>query len=142
MLSDPDALDRFLDAVFHSSPLPVSVKTRLGMEDAEDWPELLEIFNRYPLCRLIVHPRVRSQFYKGSINGEMFRYTAENCKNSLCYNGDLRTKEDISAFSRAFPEISSVMIGRGLVADPGMLLPGGTDIALLEAFYEELLQQY
>ena len=35
MLRDPDSLDRFLDAIFTDAPLPISVKTRLGVEDPE-----------------------------------------------------------------------------------------------------------
>ena len=34
------------------------------------------------------------------------------------------------------------MIGRGLIADPGMLTPGGTTAAALEAFFGELLEEY
>ena len=34
------------------------------------------------------------------------------------------------------------MIGRGLIGDPGMLLPGGTDLKTLEAFFGALLDTY
>ena len=40
MLEDPDALDAFLDAVFSASPLPVSVKTRLGLTDVQEFPRI------------------------------------------------------------------------------------------------------
>ena len=46
MLRDQDALDRFLDAVFTASPIPVSVKTRLGLDNPGDFDQFLEIFNR------------------------------------------------------------------------------------------------
>ena len=45
MLADADALDRFLDAIFKGSPLPISVKTRLGLTDPEEFPALLDAFN-------------------------------------------------------------------------------------------------
>ena len=70
MLSDPDTLDRFLDAVFSKSPLPISLKTRLGMENPEDFVKILEIFNRYPVAELILHPRVRTDFYKLPVRQE------------------------------------------------------------------------
>ena len=142
MLADPEALDRFLEAVFSRTVLPVSVKTRLGMAEPEEFPRLLEIFNRYPIRLLIVHPRVRKQFYGGSVDREMFRYAVNHSKNPLCYNGDLRSMADISGFSGQFPQVDAVMLGRGLIADPGMLLPGGTDIKTLEAFYDALLEAY
>ena len=59
MLADPDGLDRFLDAVFQDAPLPISIKTRVGIHDDQEFPRLLEILNRYPIQELTVHPRVR-----------------------------------------------------------------------------------
>ena len=118
MLRDPDSLDRFLDAVFQDSPLPISVKTRIGYADAEEFYKILEIYNRYPIRELTVHPRVRSEFYKGSVHMDLFRYAAENSKAPLCYNGDLISTNAIAAFSQNFPQVEAVMIGRGLVAEP------------------------
>lgn len=142
MLADPDALDRFLDAIFEKAPLPVSVKIRLGLTDAGEFPPLLDIFNQYPIQELTIHPRVRKQFYNGSVDMEMFRYATQNSKNPLCYNGDLTSRGEIDTFSAQFPEIEAVMLGRGLVADPGMLATAGTTIPALEAFHNELLEEY
>ena len=64
MLRDSEHLARFLEEIFRDSVLPVSVKTRLGLEDPEEFPALLEVFNRYPITELTVHPRVRKDFYK------------------------------------------------------------------------------
>lgn len=142
MLRNTDELDRFLDSIFSESPIPISVKTRLGIENAEEFPALLEVFNRYPVAELTVHPRVRKQFYNGSADMDMFRYAAENSKNPLCYNGNLTCLDDISAFSAQFPQIESLMLGRGLIGDPGMLCPGGTTAETLERFTTELLEAY
>ena len=142
MLKDTEALDAFLDEIFHAAPLPISVKTRLGFADVQEFPALLEIFNKYPIRELTVHPRVRSQFYNGSVDMEAFAYAVAHSKNPLCYNGNLCSKADIEAFQKAFPTVASVMIGRALIADPGMLTPGGTTLDALEAFHGELLAQY
>jgi tRNA-dihydrouridine synthase len=142
MLRDLDQLDRFLDEIFRSSPLPVSVKTRLGIEKPEEFYPILEIYNRYPIKELTIHPRVRKQFYDGSVDMDAFRHAVTNSKNPLCYNGDLNSAADIAAFAAAFPDIDAVMIGRGLIADPGMLTPSGTQIAALEAFLNALLECY
>ena len=141
MLRDTDALNRFLDEIFHGSVLPISVKTRLGLESPEEFPAILDIYNQYPIKELTIHPRVRKQFYNGSVDMDMFRYAAENSKNPLCYNGDLTSAEQINAVSLEFPMVESVMIGRGLVADPGLLC-GGTDVAALEQFMNALLAEY
>ena len=141
MLRDLDALCRFLDEVFSKSVLPVSIKTRLGLEDPQEFPAILEIYNRYPIKELTIHPRVRKQFYDGAVDMEMFRYAAQNSRNRLCYNGDITELAQIDALQKEFPQLEAVMIGRSLIADPGMLC-GGTDKAALEAFMNELLARY
>ena len=142
MLRDPDYLDRFLEEIYAGAPLPISVKTRLGFADPEEFPRLLEIFNRYPICQLTVHPRVRQDFYSGSVNMDAFRYCLENSKAPVCYNGNLCRIAQIEAFHAEFPQVEAVMLGRGLAGDPGMLLPGGTTVEALDAFMEDLLCSY
>ncbi len=140
MLRDLGQLEQFLAEICAKSPIPVSVKTRLGLENAEEFPTILDIYNRYPIRELTVHPRVRKQFYDGSVDLEMFRYAVENSKIPLVYNGDLQTKSDISEFTKKFPQVEAVMLGRGLIGDPGMLT--GTDVATVEAFHNALLEEY
>ncbi len=142
MLRDLDGLDAFLYEIFSRTPLPVSVKTRIGFADPEEFPRILEIFNRYPIRELIIHPRVRTAFYKGSVDLDAFRYGVENAKIPLCYNGNLCYRRQIEALSTEFPQVGAAMIGRGLIADPGMLTPGGTTAASLEAFHNALLEEY
>ncbi len=142
MLADSDDLGRFLDAIFKDSPLPISVKTRLGLTAPEEFPALLEVFNRYPIRELTVHPRVRKQFYQGDVDAEMFRHAARESKNPLCYNGDLFSRQDCDKIAVEFPHVEAVMLGRGLVADPGMLLPDGTTRETLEQFHNALLEEY
>ena len=141
MLRDLEHLDRFLEEIFRDSALPISVKTRLGIEDPEEFPKILEIYNRYPIKELTIHPRVRKQFYNGTVDMEMFRYAAEHSRNPLCYNGDITSVAQIDKLQQAFPMVESVMIGRGLVADPGLLC-GGTDVKALEQFMNALLEEY
>ena len=141
MLADKDALDRFLETIFASSPLPISVKTRLGLAEPEEFPALLEVFNRYPIRELTIHSRVRKQFYQGDVHLDSFRHAVRESKNPLCYNGDLFSLQDIEKIAAAFPQVESMMLGRGLVADPGMLC-GGTNVEILEQFHDTLLEEY
>ena len=141
MLGNPDALNRFLGEVFEKSPIPISVKTRLGLESPEEFDALLEVFNRYPIRELTIHPRVRRQFYSGSADRGMFQWAWENSTNPLCYNGDIQFLSQAEALQEAFPGLQTVMIGRGLIADPGMLC-GGTDVRLLESYMAELMERY
>ena len=142
MLRDAAALDAFLAEVFSKSPLPISVKTRLGLENKDEFSAILAIYNRYPIQELTIHPRTRKQFYNGELHMDIFAYAMENSVNPLCFNGELRTNSQISEFSCRFPTIEAVMIGRGLIADPGMLTPGGTTRESLKAFTDELTETY
>lgn len=137
MLRDPAALDAFLEEIFAGSPLPISVKTRIGFSDSQEFPALLEIFNRYPIKELTVHPRIRASFYKGPVEMEMFRYCQEHSNAPLCYNGDITGPAQAENLG-----VEAVMIGRGLIADPGMLTPGGTTGKALSGYMNELLEEY
>ena len=142
MLRDVDELDRFLEAVFRDCPIPISVKTRLGVENPEDFAAILEVYNRYPIRELTIHPRVRKDFYKEPVREEWFRYAWDNSSNPLCYNGNLCTPEQISDVRQRYPGLESVMLGRALIGDPGMFTPGGTTAKQLQAFHEELMEEY
>ncbi len=142
MLRDPENLDRFLGEIFEKTALPISVKTRLGFYSPEEFPVLLDILNRYPIKELTVHPRVRNNFYNGSVDMESFTYAVQYSHAPVCYNGNLCSKADIEAISEGFPQVSAVMLGRGLIGDPGMLSPNGTDRDTLYEFHSALLNGY
>lgn len=142
MLQELDALDRFLEEIFHFAPLEISVKTRLGVTSADEFPAILEIYNRYPIKELTIHPRVRKAFYGGEVDMQAFGYAFANSKAPLCYNGDLCSRKDIASVAEKFPGLQAVMLGRALIADPGMLTDGGTTMQAMESFSNELLEQY
>lgn len=142
MLADPDALDRFLEEIFAPGDLNISVKTRIGFHDAEHLSQLMEVFNRYPIRELTVHPRIRDDFYKGPVRMEAFRLVLKSSTNPVCFNGNLCSREDIRKLSESYPELDAVMLGRGLIGDPGMLTPGGSTAEALEGFYNALLEAY
>ena len=101
-LDRPDELERFLNHIFANTDLKISIKTRLGMDDAEEFEDLLEIYNRFPLEELIVHPRVQKDFYKNVPNLEAFEYAVQKSKNPLCYNGDIFSAEDFAKVQERF----------------------------------------
>ena len=142
MLANAQYLDVFFNEIFSKSPVPVSIKTRIGIMETDEFPKLMEIFNQYPIKELIVHPRTRKDFYKAPIRLDAFEYAYEKCRAPLCYNGDICSLEDIAGIHHRFPKLERIMIGRGLVGDPGMLIPGGTTAEALEAFHSHLTQEY
>ncbi len=117
-LAKPEALDAFLEKVFEKAEGKVSVKTRIGIAVPEEFYRILEIYNKYPLHELIVHPRVQKDFYKNKPDWEMFAEAVRISKNPLCYNGDIFTMKDYKKFREAFPTVGKVMSGRGLLVNP------------------------
>ena len=119
-LAHPDELDRFLDAVFSACTVPISIKTRLGVHDPAEFEALLEIYSRYPVAELTIHPRVRQDFYKGRVRESDFAAALPRCVMPVCYNGDVTTPEELHALEAEFPQLSGIMVGRGLIADPAL----------------------
>ena len=142
MLRDLAALDCFLHDIYRQAPLPISIKTRIGFQSPEEFPALIEIFNRYPIAQLTVHPRVRASFYKGDADLNAFSQAVTASKAPLCYNGDLSSVADIARISSQFPSVNAVMLGRGLIGNPGMLQPDGTSSSTLERFHDTLFASY
>ena len=120
MLRDLEALDRFLYTVFDEAGGPISVKTRIGVERPEEFGPILEVYNRYPLAELIIHPRVMRQLYRGQADRAAFAAALPSCKAPVCYNGDITTPDDLTALAAAWPQLSGLMAGRGLIADPAL----------------------
>ena len=145
-LARPEDLDRFFDTVFARTPLPVSVKTRLGIQSPEEFGQLLEIYNRYPIACLTIHPRIQKEKYRGPVHRDVFAKALAESRNPVCYNGDLRTTAECREFEAAFPQAEHVMIGRGAVADPALLrkLRGGPAASReeLRDFTAALYQEY
>ncbi len=145
-LACPEELDRFLERICSGTKQKISIKTRIGVESAEEFGPLLEIFCRYPLSELIVHPRTQKEGYRGAPHKEEFLRAFERAPFPVCYNGDLFSREDLEEFSREFPQADRVMVGRGLIADPA-LAAGAADGRTVtketfREFHQEILDGY
>jgi tRNA-dihydrouridine synthase len=114
-------LDLFLEKIFHQPVMKISIKTRIGKDSPEEFDALIEIFNKYPVEELIIHPRVQTDFYKNKPNMEVFQAALDRSRNPVCYNGDIFTAEDHEKFSAGYPGVGTVMLGRGLLMNPGLV---------------------
>lgn len=128
-LAKPEELERFLTEVFDalSGEIKISVKTRIGKEDPEEFPALLKLFNKYPMEELIIHPRVQKDGYGNVPRLELYELAEKQSVNPLCYNGDLYTREQIRNFAERFPGTERLMFGRGFLRDPGLLYNEGKE---------------
>lgn len=147
LLDHPEELKALLDGIFdYPLKAKVSVKTRLGRKDPEEFPQLLELFNGYPISELTIHCRVRDDLYRRPAQPQAFALPLQESKNPVCYNGDLATVEAFRDFQTRFPQTPAVMLGRGVVADPALLqrIVGGSsaDRERLKLYAEELFETY
>lgn len=146
LLSNLEGLKCLLDEIFEKPPAEISIKTRLGRNDPEEFPRLMEIFNQYPIFELTVHCRVGADFYRKPARPEYFALPIAESMAPVCYNGDLTTLEQIEKIQRRYPEVSALMLGRGAVADPALIrrIKGGptADRETLQKYSEELFERY
>ncbi len=149
-LRDTEMLNEFLNYIFEHSELKISIKTRTGFYSHDEFDELLDIFNKYPVSELIVHPRVREDYYKLKPNMQSFDKAYNNCAAMLCYNGNVYSAEDYTNIVCSYPNLNSIMIGRGAIKNPAIFreIKGGAKLTtselvsfsnLLEKRYFELL---
>ncbi len=145
-LDDPEELDRFLEQICAGTNLAISVKTRLGLHDPEEFYDLLPVFNRYPLKELIIHPRIQQDYYQNTPNLAMFETALNTSTNPVVYNGDLCSPNDLHHFQEQFPAVRTVMIGRGILQNPGLIgeCKGQPRITKtqLRAFHDRLYGDY
>jgi tRNA-dihydrouridine synthase len=147
MLLDLRSLDAFLGEVFEYAAIRVSVKSRLGLESPEEFPAILEIYNRYPLSELILHARDRKGLYQSRPDLHSFAKAFADSRAPLCYNGNILSPAHRDRVLEAVPGLERIMVGRGAAANPALIrqLRGGPALeadefaAFLEALFAETL---
>ena len=146
LLRNPNRLEAFLVDVCERSPLPISVKTRVGIANDDEYDELLALFCRCGIAELIVHPRVQKDFYDGTPRQELYGKTLERAPFPVAYNGDIFTQDDYGALLAAYPQTRHVMLGRGILVNPALAreIRGGEILALteLKLFHDKLYETY
>ena len=118
MLRDLSKLEVFLDEVFSQAEGPISVKTRLGVTSPEEFEAILDLYDRCPICELTIHPRVMRQLYRGEADRAAFAKYLPHCRMPVCYNGDITTPAQLKALEAEFPNLSGIMVGRGIIPGP------------------------
>ncbi len=120
-LGEKEKLKVFLSEIYDSCDSKISIKTRIGLKEAEEFNELLDIFNEFPVYELIIHPRTREDYYKNKPDLVAFKKGYNCSKAKVCYNGDIFLKEDYQHLISRFPELNSIMFGRGILRYPGLV---------------------
>ena len=149
-LRDLEGMERFFEEVFswrdQTEEKPeISVKTRIGIYSEEEFPEILEVYNQFPISELTIHSRTRAQMYRDIPNMKAFGYAVEHSKNPLIYNGDVNTTEDYHLIAEKY-DIRGMMLGRGLIANPNLVneIKGAEHITLeqIKEYHDRLYSDF
>jgi nifR3 family TIM-barrel protein len=153
----PDEALKLIDAVVAATPLPVTVKMRLGWdEDSMNAPDLARRAVDAGARMITVHGRTRQQFYKGTARWELVRAVVEAVDVPVVVNGDI-INADAANEALAQSGAAAVMIGRGAQGQPWIVgqigaalagttadaAPAGAELAaLVREHYEAILSAY
>ena len=118
LLPYPMKVDETLGRVFETIDVKFSVKCRLGYFNPDEIAPVIEVFNRYPLSELIIHPRIGKQLYKGEADVHRFVELMPLIKAPLVYNGDIVSVESFERIRERVKPVNEFMLGRGLLANP------------------------
>lgn len=150
LMREPDHALKIIEAVVAASPVPVTLKMRLGWdENSINAPYLAERAEAAGVRAVTVHGRTRMQFYEGRADWDAIRAVREAIRVPLIANGDVDTVEDAGEILRR-SGADAVMIGRGCQGRPwhagvlaGHAAPAAKDIpALAIAHYDAMLEFY
>ena len=149
LLPHPDVIDRMLEKILGRFEGRLSIKTRLGRFCADEMDRLIPVFNRYPLARIIVHPRTGVQMYTGTVDLDAFESCLVKITHPVVYNGDIHNLEGYRAMDARFEAVSGWMVGRGLLANPFLAETirqghpiGQKGNARFAAFHDDLVDGY
>lgn len=139
-------LDRFLDEIYSQAKMKISIKTRLGKYDPDEFYQLVKIFNKYPLEELIIHPRIQKDMYRNTPHLAIFSAVLDEIKAPVCYNGDIFTPGEHQNIVSKYPYVENLMLGRGIIGNPALLgnikKTREANKAVFKSFHDTLFNDY
>ncbi|WP_256375877.1 tRNA dihydrouridine synthase DusB [Caulobacter sp. S45] len=133
LMRDLDQAEKLISAAVNATTRPVTLKMRLGWDDASrNAPELAERAERAGIQAITVHGRTRCQFYKGAADWRAVAEVKAATRLPVIVNGDIVD----AASARLALDLSgadAVMIGRGAYGRPWMLAALDCSLAGVDA---------
>jgi tRNA-dihydrouridine synthase len=150
LICNPEKIDHILERAHKETDILVSMKMRMGYENAEEILNVFPILDQYPLKNIAIHARIGKQLYKGPVDLDAFERCITSTKHKLYYNGDITSVEAFKNMQNRFSSLDHFMIGRGLIADPflpQMIKNDTTEYPknrwdIFEEFHDTIYNQY
>lgn len=150
LIKNTDQIEHILKRVHNETDIIVSMKMRMGYENATEILDVLPILEQYPIKNIAIHARIGKQLYKGGVDLDSFQKCLDTSKQKIYYNGDITSVTKFNELQERFPSIDHWMIGRGLITDPflpSMIKNNTTEypknrLEIFEAFHDEIYQEY
>lgn len=120
VLKDVDLMIRLTKAVIKGTSLPVTVKTRLGWDDASiNIDEVAERLQDIGVQALSIHARTRAQMYKGHSDWSHIARVKNNPRITMPIfgNGDIDSAEKALEYKNKYG-VDGIMIGRAAIGNP------------------------
>ena len=150
LLPFPEMIKSILEESLPQVNCNISVKMRTGLQSHEEIFQIIDILNEFPLSEIILHPRFGKQLYRGEPDEAVFAEVHKTLKQQLVYNGDIGSAENLDRLNLLFGDITTWMIGRGILKNPflPLLLKGGSmpeieeRTIILRHFHDEIFLKY
>lgn len=150
LLPFPERIKSILEESLPNINCKISVKMRAGLQSNDEIFKLIDVLNEFPLREIILHPRFGKQLYRGEADEVVFAEVHKTLEHELVYNGDIGSLENINRLNLLFGDITTWMIGRGILKNPflPMLLKNGClpekeeKAIILRNFHDEIFHKY
>lgn len=150
LLDNPYKIEQIAHSITKYPHIEFSIKMRLGNTDTTQWKDIQATINNTPINHITLHPRIATQQYSGQPNIDAFAEFYENITHPIIYNGDIVNINDISNIVNLFPNLAGIMIGRGLLSQPSLIMEyinnkemsSNQRIELFLKFHDKLFEYY
>jgi len=150
LLPFPDRIKSILEASLPKINCSISIKMRSGLQSHDEIFKIIDVLNEFPLNEIILHPRFGKQLYRGEADEMIFAEVHKTLKHPLVYNGDIDSMEKLNRLNQRYGDITTWMIGRGVLKNPffALLLKTGVipekekQLEILRNFHDEIFLKY